>query len=207
MAAALDRWLDAAAPWVVAFWEASVHAIVERSPDEIQNLGDAGRREVKAATERLIADARRHLQERLVDERPEAWPHLKPQSDAHEPEFESSFSGSGGSAFMAVTRTSDDLRAQFAPALVTLQLNDVLGEIAAPFAGHGIDLEGFSPAGAIRGWTLEHGRHPPDWSESMMESMAEYAELHIAYVHALIARDAAIVHRNQARASDLWNRA
>ena len=79
MAAALERWLDATAPWVVAFWEVSVSRIVERNPDEIQALGDSGRKEVKAATERLIGGARRRLQERLVDERPEAWPHRGPR--------------------------------------------------------------------------------------------------------------------------------
>ena len=108
---------------------------------------------------------------------------------------------------MAVTRTSEDRSAQFTPALVAVPLNDVLGEIAEPFAGRGFDLEGFSPAGAARGWTLDHAGHAPDWSESMMETMAEYGDLHTAFIRALQARDTAVAQSNRARAWELWNEA
>ncbi len=88
MADTLNVWLDHTAPWVAAFWEESIAETIEEVPAAVIALSAEDLRAVKEDAAGLIASARTHVQRRLVDDRSDDWPHLKPQTDPHDPDFQ-----------------------------------------------------------------------------------------------------------------------
>jgi hypothetical protein len=203
MAEALTVWLDLTAPWVVAFWERSIAGTVEEDPGAVIALGADSLRAVKHDAAGLIANARAHVQRRLVDDRREDWPHLKPQTDPEDPAFQRQ----GISGPFDVSTGLGPQRA--APSLVEGRLNGVLGDVASAFDHHGFALKGFErgdPYGHRGRWHPDR-QHKPEWSDEMIEAMARYVELHDRYVAVLAEAHNARAERQRREASKLWETA
>jgi len=202
MGEALKAWLDATAPWVADFWERSISESVQLEPDAVIALDRDARTAVKEDAAALIGDARNHIQRRLVDERREDWPHLKPQTDPHDPAFRAE--GMRGPFDVDATRGE-----RSAPEVVAGRLNGVLGDIASLFTDHGFSLKGFEhgdPFGHRGRWHATRG-HRPAWSPAMIDAMASYAALHTRYVALLAERDRVMHERQRHVASELWESA
>jgi hypothetical protein len=202
MAAALDAWLDTAAPWAADFWTRAVAAAVQASPAAVKGLGDAGRKSVKAETTAFIDNARPYLQRRLVDEQRDKWPHLKPQTSSSDEYFRPNGPGSAFSAGIRNVGGKQPYRS--IPQLVDHRLSRVLGEIAQILAPHDFELSGFKSSGAYGGgWQVDpYDRR--DWSDEMILAMGTYGELHKQYVAALRRIEETSAAKERAEASDLW---
>jgi hypothetical protein len=205
MGAALERWLDVAAPWVAGFWERSIPRFVKENPDTVKALGEAGVKSLKAEADRLIGNARVHLQRRLVDDRPDHWPHLKPQTEPYDEDFRSSSSLHDAYKPEVYTPPRGGEPRQSLPDLVTIPLNRVLADIAPIFASKGFKIDGFKEEYSS-GWELFR-RSPGDWSNEMLETMTVYAEQHIRLRDALKSRDDLLREKAETEAADLWEQA
>lgn len=202
MAEAVERWLDATAVWAAEFWERSIATSVQQKPDAVMALDEYARTAVKEDAATLMGDARNHIERRLVKDRCEDWPHLKPQTDPHDHAFRRD--GARGPFDIGVTRGE-----RSAPEVVAGRLNGVLGDIASLFAHHGFSLEGFERGDPFghRGRWHPNREHRPEWSTEMIDAMAAYAALHEQYV-ALLAKRARIGREQQQHlASELWESA
>jgi hypothetical protein len=202
MSDALTAWLDATAQWAAAFWEGAIAETVHDQPGAVVALGGDVRTAVKEEATQLIANARPHVQRRLVDDRNEDWPHLKPQTDSHDPAFR----GEGASGPFDIGEARGQASA---PEVVAGRLNGVLGDIASVFAHHGFSLKGFEhgdPFGHKGRWHPNR-EHRPQWSAGMAEAMAAYAELHRRYVAVLAEREELRREQQRSVASQLWSSA
>jgi len=205
MADALAGWLDVAAPWAANFWEQSIADSVHANPDAVMALGDDHRKAVKDDAETLITNARPHIQRRLVDDRTEDWPHLKPQThpDDH------AFRAHGTVGPFDVSRGSGSGVHKSGPEAVAGRLNGVLGDVASIFVNRGFTLTGFErgdPYGHKGQWHPD-GEHKPEWSDEMVEAMAVYGALHSRYVAALAEGERLTAEKKDSDAADLWERA
>jgi len=205
MADALTTWLDATAPWVAEFWERSIAEAVQENPDAVVALGEDDRKAVKNDAARLIANARPHIQGRLVDDRARDWPHLKPQTDPGDRAF--ARHGTIGPFDATTAKSSGGHKA--VPEAVAGRLNGVLGDIASVFVHHGFVLTGFEPGDPYghRGQWHPDPQHKPEWSDEMVEAMATYSTLHGRYVAALAERERIGAEQKHSEAIDLWQRA
>jgi hypothetical protein len=205
MADALRAWLDATAPWAAEFWERTIAEAVKEDPDAVVALGDDDRKAVKDDAARLIANARPHIQRRLVDDRPGDWPHLKPQIDPRDDAFRPH--GSSG-PFDASKAKSSGIH-KSVPEAVAGRLNGVLGDVATVFARHGFILTGFERGDLYghKGQWHPYRQHKPEWSDEMVETMASYATLHGRYVAALAEGERISAERKHLEATDLWDKA
>ncbi|HME04138.1 MAG TPA: hypothetical protein VKG38_14040 [Solirubrobacteraceae bacterium] len=205
MAEALAVWLDATARWAADFWERSIAEAVDEEPDAVIALADSDRRAVKDDVARLIAEARPHIQRRLVDDRAEDWPHLKPQVDPDDGAFRPP--GTKGPFYAGrATRAGGD---KSVPELVEGRLNGVLGDVASVFSQHGLQLPGFEhgdPYGHKGQWHPNR-LHKPEWSDEMVDAMAGYGALHERYVVVLAQIESIGGERKHYEASSLWERA
>ncbi len=202
MSDALTAWLDVAAPWAAGFWERSIAESVHEEPSAVVALGEDVRKAVKEDAAELIANVRRHIQRRLVDDRSEDWPHLKPQTDPHDRAFRREGAVGPFDASNARGETS-------APEVVAGRLNGVLGDIASVFDHHGFSLKGFEhgdPFGHKGRWHPNR-EHKPQWSEDMAEVMASYAALHDRYVAVLAEQEDIRRAQQRLEASQLWDTA
>lgn len=200
MSDALSAWLDVTAPWAADFWERAIAESVKEEPDAVVALGEDARTAVKEDAAGLIANVRRHIQRRLVDDRNEDWPHLKPQTDPHDRAFRPE--GAKGPFDASVVRGEAS-----APEVVAGRLNGVLGDIASVFTHHGFQLTGFEhgdPFGHKGRWHPNR-EHKPQWSEEMAEAMAAYAALHDLYVAVLAEQESVRREQQRFEASQLWD--
>jgi len=203
MGEGLTVWLDLTAPWVVAFWERAIFDAVEKDPGVVIALGEDNVRAVKEDAAGLIASARPHVQRRLVDDRRDDWPHLKPQTDPDDPAFRRR----GILGPFDVSTGPGAQRA--APSLVEGCLNGVLGDVASAFDHHGFALKGFEPGDPFghRGRWHPDRDHKPGWSDEMIDAMARYAELHDRYVGTLAEEQDSRAERQRHEAAKLWESA
>jgi len=203
MAEALTVWLDVTAPWVVAFWERSIFDAVEKDSGVVIALGEDNVRAVKEDAAGLIANARTHVQRRLVDDRTDDWPHLRPQTDSDDPAFRRR--GILGPFDVSTGPRSE----RTAPSLVEGRLNGVLGDVASVFDHHGFALKGFEPGDPFghRGRWHPDRQHKPEWSDEMFDAMARYAQLHERYVATLAEEQDSRAERQRHEAAKLWETA
>lgn len=202
MSDALTVWLDVTSQWAAGFWEYSIGESVQGEPGAVVALGDDVRKAVQGEAAELIANVRPHIQRRLVDDRGEDWPHLKPQTDSHDPAFRQEGTRGPFDAGDARGETS-------APEVVAGRLNGVLGDIASVFGHHGFSLKGFEqgdPFGHRGRWHPDR-EHKPQWSQEMVEAMAAYAALHDGYVAVLAEQDDLRHAQQRFVASRLWETA
>lgn|GEM_PF-2702214 len=202
MSEALMAWLDVTAQWAAGFWEGSIDESVQEEPDAVIDLGEDVRKAVKQEAIEFIANVRPHLQRRLVEDRSEDWPHLKPQTDSHDPAFRRE----GARGPFDVGRDRGEISA---PELVAGRLSGVLGDIASVFTHHGFSLRGFEhgdPFGHRGRWHPDR-EHKPRWSQEMAEAMAAYAALHDRYVAVLAAQEDLRREQQRFMASRLWETA
>jgi hypothetical protein len=209
MQADLEQWLDAAAPWIAEFWGGEVNRLVKDNPDAVKALGDDGRKSTKAEAQQLIDNARPHLQRRLVDERHDAWPHLKPQTEANDSDFRGSSSlNDTFKPFVYSDRAGE--QHQSVPEQVSSPLAGVLGDLAAIFAPHDFDMRGYAKGGSYQHpeWRLDlrWGRNL-NWSQEMLDAMTAYGDHHSALEAALGRRDTVTNEKNKTEAADLWGEA
>jgi hypothetical protein len=205
MAHALAAWLDATAPWAAAFWECSIAESVQEEPDAVVALDDDVRRAAKHRAAELIANARTHIERRLVEDRSEDWPHLKPQTDPHD----HAFRREGTRGAFEVLATASAGRDEAPPQVVAGRLNGVLGDIASVCGDYGFELRGFGrgdPFGHSGRWHPDR-EHRPQWSEQMRTTMATYASLHDRYVATIAEGRELEAVRRRAEAGRLWDTA
>jgi hypothetical protein len=202
MADAVVAWLDVTAPWVAAFWENSVDAAVADNPDAVKALGDEGRKSVKAEATKFIENGRAFIGRRLVDERHDAWPHLKPQTDPRDEAFRPN---GKGSIFSGRISQSGGTRRTFVPSLVDIALLRVLGEIASIFSPHGFTLNGFDRSQGYGAGAWSVGRWPkPEWTDEMVEKINIYGDLHEKYVETLSRIQSVTAEKEMTEATELW---
>jgi len=205
MADALTAWLDATAPWAAGFWERSIAETVEENPDAVIALDGNHRKSAKDGVAELLANARGHIQRRLLDERSEEWPHLKPQTDPHDVAFQ----GEGNLGPFAASKAKRPGSENSVPEAVAGRLDGVLGDVASIAADHGLILEGFErgdPFGHKGRWHPDR-QHKPEWSDAMLDGMAAYGELHDRFVAALSEASRISDEKKRLEASRLWETA
>jgi hypothetical protein len=196
---ALSAWLDATAPWVAERWRETLEAAIAYNPDGVKALGDEKRRALKERTTAMIDTPRPHLEKRLVEDRPEAWPHLR---DA----------GARWDASESFTTQSDRVGGrilQTIPSGVSSVLDSVLSDMADLLEEEGFNLVRFLPGSARsraqRPRVVESASL--DWSEEMMHTMDAYGQLTITYVAALKELEKVRAQQARSEAEELWGNA
>jgi hypothetical protein len=205
MAEALTIWLDATAPWAIDFWHRSLTESVQEEADKVVALSEGARSAAKQDAAELIANARSHIERRLVLDRSEDWPHLKPQTDPHD----HAFRREGAKGLFDVLDTGGRGVGESAPEVVAGRLNGVLGDIASISARHGFELKGFGhgdPFGHKGRWHASR-EYAPAWSPQMVEAMSTYAMLHERYVAALVEAERISAEKRRSQANELWETA
>jgi hypothetical protein len=204
MADTLNVWLDHTAPWVAAFWEESIAETIEEVPAAVIALSAEDLRAVKEDAAGLIASARTHVQRRLVDDRSDDWPHLKPQTDPHDPDFQRT--GAMGPFEVSAAGPGTE---RSAPSLVEGRLDGVLGDVASLFEHHHVSLSGFTRGDPFghRGRWHPNRSHKPAWSDEMLEAMSLYSRLHDDYAAALAEAQDLSAEQRRLQAAQLWDTA
>lgn len=194
--AALDAWLDAAAPWVAKRWEETLETAIAYNPDAVKELGDERRRALKERTTRMIDSPRPHLQRSLVEEQPEAWPHLR-DPDARQETAED---------FTTKTERLGNRISQTVPGRVSSKLETVLSEMADLLESEGFNLARFLPGSA-----LSRSQRPRvaeglslAWSTEMMSTMDAYGRLAVAFGAACRRRESVQAQADRSEAEELW---
>jgi hypothetical protein len=196
---ALDAWLDATAPWVAERWRETLDTAIVYSPDAVKALGDEKRKALKERTTAMIEAPRPYLEKQLVEDHPEAWPHLRAsavRSDADE-------------SFMTRSDRVGGKTLQTIPSGVSSMLDSVLSDIADL-----LELEGFNLARFLPGSPRSRSQRPRvaeslslDWSNAMMHTMDAYGQLTMAYATALKERETVQSQKDRSEAEELWGSA
>jgi hypothetical protein len=196
---ALTAWLDTAAPWVAERWEETLETAIAYNPDAVKALGNEKRKALKERTTTMIETVRSHVEERLVEDHPEAWPHIR-DSDAPWDASEN---------FITKADRVGSKISQTIPSGVSSMLGSVLSEMADL-----LEQEGFSLARFLPGSALSRSQKPrvaagPSlaWSDQMMRSMDAYGQLTIAYLAALKQREKVQAQKDRSEAEELWGNA
>lgn len=199
MADALTAWLDATAPWVAERWEDTLETAIAYNPDVVKALGDERRKALKERTTRMISSPRPHLEKRLVEERPEAWPHLRGDADPWD----------GNESFLTKSDRLGGKISQTIPSSLSPMLGNVLSDMADLLEQEGFSLVRFLPGSAHSRAQRPRVTAGPSlaWSEDMMHTMDAYGELTIAYVAAVKAREEVHARKERSEAEELWGRA
>lgn len=196
---ALDAWLDATAPWVGERWQETLEIAIAYSPDAVKALGDERRKALKERTTSMIEAPRPYVQKRLVEDRPEAWPHLRDapqQTDI-------------GEHFMTKSDRVGGKILQTLPDGPAAAVQSVLSDMADL-----LEQEGFNLATFLPGSPRSRSQRPRvaesaslDWSEGMMRAMNDYGQLTNAYLGALKQRQAVEAQKARSEAEELWGNA
>lgn len=200
MEAALTVWLGVTAPWVADFWNETVNHIVANNPEAVRTLSAENRSSIKNEAATLAGNVRAHIQRRLVDERPERWPHLKPETDPY------AHYANGGTPFLPNRWQGSE---PFVPAEVDSWLNSVLGDLGPIFNPHGFNTNPLIYSQAHRSgdhWWVRSS-DAPEWDILMSERIQEYGELHKQWIATVEMRRATEGEKQQAEAADLWESA
>jgi hypothetical protein len=199
MAAALDSWLDATAPWAADYWQAAARKIALANNETLNALGADGAKSLKAEIDQLIARARPYLTRRMVEERESDWPHLLTRMSVERQSKLQRGPSLAGETF----RSNGDS----GPNRVSLPLGEVLASaLAEIFAPHGFRLmAGF----CVTAQTPHGTRYEPEalspWTTPMLEAMASYAQ-HYETCNAAYDRcDELVAEREQTTAAGLWD--
>lgn len=196
---ALAAWLDAAAPWVGERWAETLETAIAYNPNAVKDLDVERRKALKERTLAMIDNPRAPLEKRLVEDKPEAWPHLRGSSAR--PDADESF-----------TTKSDRLGnriSQTVPDRVSSMLESVLSDMADLLESEGFNLARFLPGSA-----LSRSQRPRvaegvnlQWSSEMMRTMDVYGRLTVAYSDAFKRRDELQAQKDRSEAEDLWGKA
>lgn len=196
---ALDAWLTATAPWVAERWEETLETAIAYNPDAVKALGDQKRKALKERTTAMIETPRAHIEKRIVEERPEAWPHLRDSAapwDPHE-------------SFIAKTDRVGNKDLQTIPEGVSSILGSVLGDMADVLEEEHFNLVRFLPGSASSRSQKPRVAAGPGlaWSKEMMQTMDAYGQLTVAYVAALRQCEELQAQRERSEAEELWGNA
>ena len=196
---ALAAWLDATAPWVAERWEETLEAAIAFNPDAVKALGDEKRKALKERTASMIDTPRPYVEKRLVEDRPEAWPHLR-DGDAR---------WDAGESFTTKSDRMGGKTVQTLPNGVSSMLESVLSDMADLLEEEGFNLVRFLPGSprsrAQRPRVVESASL--DWSEEMMRTMDAYGQLTAAYAAALKEREKVQAQKARSEAEELWGSA
>lgn len=196
---ALNAWLDATAPWVAERWEETLDIAIAYNSDVVKALGDEKRKALKERTTTMIDTPRPHVEKRLVEDRPHAWPHLRDgaaRRDATE-------------SFITKSDRVGRKISQTIPDSVSSMLASLLSDMADLLEQEGFELLRFLPGSASSNYQKPRVVAGPGlaWSEEMMHTMDAYGQLAIAYFAGLNARAQVHVQRERAEAQELWGNA
>lgn len=199
MRGALSAWLEATAPWVAERWEETLETAIAYNPDAVKALGDEKRKELKQRTTTMIDTPRPHVEKRLVDDRPEAWPHLRESGEPWD----------ANESFMTKTDRVGSRISQTIPESVSSMLGNVLSDMADLLEQEGFNLVRFLPGSAVSRSQKPRVAAGPSlaWSDEMMRTMDAYGQLTIAYVAALTERERVYAQRERSEAEELWGNA
>jgi hypothetical protein len=194
---ALNAWLDATAPWVAVRWGETLDTAIAYNPDVVKALGDEKRKALKERTATMIGTPRPHVEKRLVEDRPHAWPHLRDgaaRRDATE-------------SFITRSDRVGGKISQTIPDSVSSMLGSLLSDMADLLEQEGFNLVRFLPGSASSRLSQKpRVAAGPGlaWSDAMMHTMAAYGRLAIAYFAGLNEREQIHVRRERAEAQELW---
>lgn len=196
---ALTAWLDATAPWVAERWEETLEAAIAYNPETVKALGDEKRKALKERTTTMIDTPRPLVEKRLVEDRPEAWPHLRDRAaprDANE-------------SFTTKTDRVGSKISQTIPGGVSSMVASVLSDMADVLEGEGFNFARLLPGSALS-WS-QKPRVPAGpslaWSDAMMRTMNAYGQLTVAYVAALEELEKVHAQKERSEAEELWGNA
>lgn len=196
---ALGAWLDATAPWVAERWRETLEAAVAYNPDAVKELGDERRKALKDRTTAMVESPRPHVEKRLVEDHPEAWPHLR---DIAAP-------GDANESFITKTERVGNRSSQTVPSGVSAMLGSVLSDMADL-----LEHEGFNLAKLLPGSPLSRSQKPRvaegtslAWSAEMMQTMNAYGQLTLSYFRVLAERDEIQAQKDRSEAEELWSNA
>jgi len=195
----LAAWLDATAPWVAGRWEETLETAIAYNPDAVKALGDEKRKALKERTTKMIASPRPLVEKRLVEEHPEAWPHLRGPDDRWDPE----------ETFATKTERVGSRKLQTTPSEVSSLLESVLSDMGDLLEGEGFNLVRFLPGSAFSRSQRPRVAAGPSlaWSDQMMRTMNAYGQLTTAYVGALKELEKVQAERARSEAEELWGKA
>lgn len=196
---ALAAWLDATAPWVAERWKETLEAAVAYNPDAVKELGDERRKELKDRTTAMVESPRPHVEQQLVEDHPDAWPHLR----------DAAARGDASESFITKTERVGNRSSQTVPSGVSAMLGSVLSDMADL-----LEREGFNLAKLLPGSPLSRSQKPRvaegtslTWSAEMMQTMNAYGQLTLAYLGALTERDEIQAQKDRSEAEELWSNA
>jgi hypothetical protein len=196
---ALDAWLDATAPWVGERWQETLEAGIAYNPGAVKALGDEKRKALKEQTTAMIETPREHIEQRLVGDHPEAWPHLREGATASDP-YEN---------FITKSDRVGGKTVQTVPNGVSSMLEGVLSDMADLLEAEGFSIVSFIP-GSSRS-RAQRARVAPgqslEWSDAMMSTMTVYGQLVDAYAATLKERETVEAQKARSEAEELWGKA
>jgi hypothetical protein len=196
---ALDAWLEAITPWVGERWQETLEAGVAYNPGAVKALGDEKRKALKERTTAMIETPRPHIEKRLVEDHPEAWPHLREGAAASEP-YEN---------FITKSDRVGGKTVQTVPNGISSMLESVLSDMADLLEAEGFNIVSFIP-GSSRS-RERRARVAPgqslEWSDAMMSTMTAYGQLVDAYAATLKEREIVEAQKARSEAEELWGNA
>jgi hypothetical protein len=199
MAAALESWLDATAPWAAEYWRAAAREIALANEVALNVLGADGVKSLKAEIDQLVAEVRPYLARRMVEEREGEWPHLLTRmSGAHRSKLQS-----GPSLAGERFRSKGDS----GPSRVSLPLGEVLtSALAEIFVPRGLkQMAGFRVTTQTMSGTRYEPELLPAWTSPMLEAMATYSEHYKTCNTAYDRCEELVTEREQTTAAELWD--
>jgi len=196
---ALTAWLDATAPWVAERWAETLDTAIAYNPDVVKAMGAEKRKALKQRTTAMIETPRPHIEKRLVEDHPGAWPHLR----------ESTAVWDATETFITKTDRVGSRLSQTIPGGVSSMLGDTLSDMADLLEREGFNISRFLPGSAHSRSQKPRVAPGPsaDWSEAMMSTMTAYGQLTIEYTAALTERDKVQAQKDRSEAEELWGSA
>jgi hypothetical protein len=197
MANAREQWLDQLAPRIASYWEMKAEKTVTAEADHSNELGLDEIKEIKSEIKAMMQEARAVAEDRLVNDRPEIWPDLAPQTDPHDRKFGASGPGSGFRLhdFYFEDRFKREGSVE-GPDALSGPVNQLAGEVNTLLRRHGFDV--LSSSRSIPSWT---------WDEQLAPTVNAYADLHDQYMSALVDLKSVRAEKSRSEAKGLWEEA
>jgi hypothetical protein len=196
---ALAAWLEATAPWVAERWRETLETAIVYSPDAVKALGDEKRKALKERTTSMIDNPRPYVEKRLVEDHPDAWPHLRDSAARRDTD----------ESFITRTDRVGGKNLQTIPDGISSMLNSLLSDMADLLEEEGFNLTRFLP-----GSPRSRSQRPRvaeglslDWSDAMMRRMDTYGQLTMAYAAARKERATVQAQKDRSEAEELWGSA
>lgn len=202
MKSACDTWLDATAPVLAHFWQQKAREIVVEQSEHTEALGEESVQRLRGEVNQLVANARTHAEDLLLNRNRDLWPHL--EQNLENADAEQYLSGTRTTGFR-VNDHSSRFRENRGVLTAPHQLQGVYDR-ALKLVGEPLRASGYDDSSlhAFRGGVARLDGEHYGWAPQMANAINRYADLHEQLIEAIRALRDARKRKSQAGAEKLW---